>query len=69
MPKFTIEYTATEVIRQRIEIEAENEQEALDIIEDHAFDNSFAWDHGSPEWTASKPEIVKDDVEQSGGDD
>lgn len=42
MKEFTIDYTQTEITRQRVRITANSLQEALAIVESHDFDNSYA---------------------------
>ena len=42
MPEFVVHYTATEVTREEVIIEAETEEEAQRIVEEYEFDNSAA---------------------------
>lgn len=60
MAHYTIEYTKTERVRERIIIEADSPEEALRVVEEYEFDNSNAWETDSLEWSLSDAEIVKE---------
>lgn len=58
MAKFTIEYTVTEVTRQRIVIEADSVEEAIEAVETYEFDNSDQWQVDSLQWSIDNVEAV-----------
>lgn len=59
MAKYVIEYTKTEVTRERVEIEADTPQEALREVEEYEFDNSEAWYVDSLRWEVSEVEVIR----------
>ena len=40
MPQFTVEYTATEITRERTVVEADTPEEAVRLVEEYEHDNS-----------------------------
>lgn len=58
MPKFFVDYTKTQVTRERVVIEAESQEEAVRLVEEYEFDNSEAWEIESIEWSIDNVEAV-----------
>jgi len=59
MPKVLIEYTKTEVTRERIWVEADSVEEAVTGVEEYEFDNSEAYEVDSIRWEVSDVEAVE----------
>lgn len=59
MPKVLIEYTKTEVTRERIWVEADNAADAVQGVEEYEFDNSDAYEVDSIRWEISDVEAVE----------
>jgi hypothetical protein len=57
MPQFLIEYTKTEVTRERVWIEADSPAEALRVVEEYEFDNSESYEVDSLRWEISDAEV------------
>ncbi len=53
MAKFTIEFTKTEVTRERLIVEADSLAEAIQAVEDYEVDNSDSWFVDSLQWDVS----------------
>ena len=58
MAKFKVYYTLTQVTEHSIEIEAETEAEALQTVEDYAFEHDEFEEVASVEWTISGPTMT-----------
>ena len=61
MAKYLIEYTRTEVVKERIEIEADSPEEAVELVEEYNFDNSESWEVDSLRWEVSDVEFVREE--------
>ncbi|UIS25305.1 hypothetical protein [Erythrobacter phage vB_EliS-L02] len=59
MPKVLIEYTKTEITRERIWVEADNAADAVQGVEEYEFDNSEAYEVDSLRWEISDVEAVE----------
>jgi hypothetical protein len=57
MPQILIEYTKTEVTRERVWIEADSPAEALRVVEEYEFDNSDAYEVDSLRWEISDASV------------
>lgn len=58
MRHFVVEYTVTEVTRQRISILADSAQEALEAVEGYEFDNTDQYEVNSLMWSISSAEVI-----------
>ena len=58
MPEFVVHYTATEVTREEVIIEAETEEEAQRVVEEYEFDNSASNSIASSKWEVSDAEVI-----------
>ena len=63
MPKVLIEYTKTEITRERIWVEADSAADAVQGVEEYEFDNSDAYEVDSIRWEISDVEAVEVDDE------
>ena len=59
MAKYVIEYTKTEITRERVEIEADTPEEALREVEEYEFDSSEASYVDSLCWEVSEVEVIR----------
>lgn len=57
MPQILIEYTKTEVTRERVWVEAASPAEALRIVERYEFDNSQSYEVASLSWEISDTSV------------
>jgi hypothetical protein len=57
--KYVIEYTKTEITRERVEIEADTPEEALREVEEYEFDSSEASYVDSLCWEVSEVEVIR----------
>ena len=60
MAKFLIEYTKTEITRERVWIEADSVAEAVRVVEEYEFDNSEAYEVDSLRWELGDVEPTGD---------
>ena len=58
MAKFLIEYTKTEITRERVWIEADTVEEAVQAVEEYEFDNSDSYEVDSLRWEVSDVEAT-----------
>lgn len=59
MARFLIEYTRTEVVRERVLIDADTPEEAVTAVEEYQFDNSLAYQTDSFCWELEDVTLVR----------
>lgn len=63
MAKYLVEYTRTEIVRERVFIEADSAAEAQEAVETYDFDNSYSYETDSFRWEVSDVEVVEEVLE------
>ena len=61
MAKYLIEYTRTEIVKERVVIEADSQEEAVRLVEEYEFDNSESYETDSLHWEVSDVEFVREE--------
>ncbi len=61
MAKYLIEYTRTEIVKERVVIEADSPEEAVQVVEEYEFDNSESYETDSLRWEVSDVEFVREE--------
>ena len=61
MAKYLIEYTRTEIVKERVVIEADSQEEAVRLVEEYEFDNSESYETDSLRWEVSDVEFVREE--------
>ena len=67
MPKFTMKYTLTEVTERQVEIEADNEEDAIEAMENYEADTSDSYQVNSIRWEIEDVEVVSAEPEPTVG--
>jgi hypothetical protein len=58
MPKFFVDYTVTEVTRQRVVVEAESAEQARELMDEYEVDLSESWQIDSMKYEVDYVEVV-----------
>lgn len=67
MPKFTMKYTLTEVTERQVEVEADNEEDAIEAMQNYEVDTSDSYQVNSIRWEIEDIEVVSADAEPTIG--
>lgn len=59
MPKILVEYTKTEITRERLWVEADSPEDAVEGVENYEFDNSDAYEVDSLRWELDDVEVIE----------
>ena len=58
--KFIVGFNVIERTWRNVEIEADSAEHAVELVEQHEFDNSEAWEVDSTEWSISDAEVIEE---------
>lgn len=64
MPKVLVEYTVTEITRERLWVEADSGDDAIEAVENYEIDNSDSYQVDSICWELSDAEVVEIEAEE-----